>query len=451
MFNILEKFEKLVRLALDAGFEKAEVFATASESFSVQVYEGAIEDYRVQRRAGIALRGLLNGQMGYASTEVDDEGEYADLVARAKENALLLESADEQFIYDGKEKLEWLSSVSPALQEVSAERKIALAMEMEKACFAQDARVQRTAACEVGTEHASCVLVNSEGLHRTFENNIAYAAVEPVLAVGESQIDGFAYKFTRNFEELDAQALAKEAVEDAVRYMNASSMPSGSMPVVFSPDAMATLLATFAGVFSADNAQKGLSLLSGKEGASIASEAVTIYDDPSDGLGYAGMPFDGEGVPTSKKAVVDKGVLSTLLYTLKTAKKAGKTTTGNASRPSYASTVGTAPTNFYIAPGAQSAQEVYVLAGDSVRIDKLMGTHAGANPISGDFSLAAKGMRIREGKLDGPVEQITVSGNFYSLLKGVRVVGNDLKFGMPGACAVGAPTVLADGLTIAGK
>lgn len=448
---MFEKFEKLVQLALDAGFEKAEVFATASDSFSVQVYEGAIEDYRVQKRAGIALRGLLSGQMGYASTEVDDESEYADLVARAKENALLLESADEQFLYDGKEKLEWVSSVNPALNEVPAERKIALAMEMEKACFAQDERVQRTAACEVGTEHASCVLVNSEGLHRTFENNIAYAAVEPVLAVGESQIDGFAYKFTRNFEELDAQALAKEAVEDAVRYMNASSMPSGSMPVVFSPDAMATLLATFAGVFSADNAQKGLSLLNGKEGESITSEAVTIYDDPSDGLGYAGMPFDGEGVPTSKKAVVDKGVLSTLLYTLKTAKKAGKTTTGNASRPSYASTVGTAPTNFYIAPGTQSAQEMYVLAGDSVRIDKLMGTHAGANPISGDFSLAAKGMRIREGKLDGPVEQITVSGNFYSLLKGVRAVGNDLKFGMPGACAVGAPTVLADGLTIAGK
>ena len=249
----------------------------------------------------------------------------------------------------------------------------------------------------------------------------------------------------------DEQALAKEAVEDAVRYMNAASMPSGSMPVVFHPKAMATLLATFAGVFSADNAQKGLSLLGDKEGSAIASELVTVYDDPSDGLGYAGMPFDGEGVPTRKKAVVDKGVLSTLLYTLKTAKKAGKATTGNASRPSYASTVGTAPTNFYIAPGDKSAEEVYALAGDSVRIDKLMGTHAGANPISGDFSLAAKGMRIRDGKLDGPVEQITVSGNFYALLKGVRAVGNDLRFGMPGACAVGAPTVLVDSLTIAGK
>ena len=133
---MFEKFDKLVKLALEAGFEKAEVFATASESFSVNVYEGQIEDYRVEKRAGIALRGLMNGQMGYASTEVDEESEYADLVARAKENAMLLESKDVQFIYDGKEKLEWLSSANKELYNVTAEEKIALAMEMEKACFA---------------------------------------------------------------------------------------------------------------------------------------------------------------------------------------------------------------------------------------------------------------------------------------------------------------------------
>ena len=130
---MFEKFEKLVQLALAAGFEKAEVFATASDSFSVNVYEGQIEDYRVQTRAGIALRGLLGGQMGYASTEVDEESEYADLVARAKENAQLLESKDIQFIYDGKEKLDWVSSLNPELQKITADQKIALAMAMEKA------------------------------------------------------------------------------------------------------------------------------------------------------------------------------------------------------------------------------------------------------------------------------------------------------------------------------
>ena len=91
------------------------------------------------------------------------------------------------------------------------------------------------------------------------------------------------------------------------------------------------------------------------------------------------------------------------------------------------------------------------MAGNGVRIDQLMGMHSGANAISGDFSLAAKGMKIENGKLTTPVEQITISGNFYQLLKGIEAVGNDLKFGFPGACAVGAPSVLVKGLSVAGK
>lgn len=448
---MFEKFESLIKLALEAGFEKAEVFATASDSFSVSVYESQIEDCRVQKRAGIALRGLLNGQMGYASTEIDEESEYADLVNRAKENALLLESKDVQFIYDGKEKLKWLSSVNPTLNEVTADQKIALAMEMEKACFAQDERVVRTEGCEVGTEHSSCVLVNSEGLHRVFENNIAYAAVGVILKTEDGQIDGSAYKFTRDFAEINAGKLAEEAVEEAVRYIGAKPILSGKIPVVFEKSAMAAILKTFAGVFSADAAQKGLSLLGDKEGTVIAADTVTLLDDPSDGLGLAGIPFDGEGVPTKKKAVIEKGVLNTLLYNLKTANKAGKASTGNASRPSYQSTVGTLPTNFYLQPGTFTPDELYALAGDGVRIDQLMGMHSGANAISGDFSLAAKGMRIENGKLTTPIEQITISGNFYQLLKGIKYIGNDMKFGFPGACAVGAPSVLVEGLSIAGE
>ena len=223
------------------------------------------------------------------------------------------------------------------------------------------------------------------------------------------------------------------------------------MPVVMDKAAMRTMLATFAGVFSAEAAQKGLSLLGGKEGGNVAASAVTIWDDPSDGLGLAGMPFDGEGVPTQKKAVVENGKLNTLLYTLKSAKKAGKNTTGNAARASYMSIVGTAPTNFYIAPGKNTVEQLYQMAGNGVRIDELMGTHAGANPISGDFSLSCKGMKIENGKLTGPVEQITVSGNFYKLLEGIRAVGDDLWFGFPGVCSVGSPSVLVEGLSIAGK
>ena len=445
------KYFPILDMAKQAGFSRAEVFVSSSEAFSVSVYDGKVEDLRVETRSGIALRGLLNGQMGYAATEAEGTEAYEELVRAALENAQLLESRDEQFLYDGEEALTWTRAVDESLLSVSAEEKIALAREMERLCKAADSRVTRATTCEVGTVLSNCTILNTEGLRRTFSDGMAYAAAEPVLSDGTQQYSGISFGFSRSFADLSAEEIAREAVEKAAATIGAVSMPSGSVPVVLAPGAVRTLLSTFGGVFSAESCQRGLSLLAGKEGETIAAPVVTLLDDPSDGLGLAGRPFDGEGVPTRKKAVIDKGVLTTLLYNLKTAHKAGKTSTGNASRPSHLATVGTAPTNFYIAPGDNAPEALYAAAGEGVRIDELQGAHAGANPISGDFSLAAKGVRIRGGKLAEPVNQITVSGNFYRLLEGVAAVGSDLNFGVPGAAAMGAPSLLVNGLSIAGK
>ena len=449
---MFDKYEKLVKKAIEAGFEKAEAFYSEGNSFSVSVYEGRIEDYSVESIAGLSLRGLLNGQMGYASTEDTSEEAFDELIAKAKENALVLESEDKSFLYDGKEELEWTSSVNPELDKVTAEEKIALAMELEKKCFAQDKRVLKVPSATVATESTFRLLVNSEGCRRTFARNYALAYAEVIVDDGKGgQMDGSSYKVSNDFAELDAGKIAKETVEDALCYVGAESIPSGNMPIVMRNDAMATLLSTFETVFFAYAAQKGMSLLGDKEGEMIASPIVTLWDDPSEGLGLAGKPFDGEGVPTVKKAVIEKGKLNTLLYNLKAANTAGKTTTGNASRGSYRAMVGTAPANFYIAPAENTVEELYEQAGSGVRIDSMMGMHSGANPISGDFSLLAKGMRIENGKLTTPVEQITISGNFYEVLKSIVAIGNDLKFGFPGETSVGCPSVLLKGLTVTGK
>ena len=449
---MFEKYEKLIENAKAAGFEKAEVFYSSGTSFSVSVYEGEIDDYSVESIAGLSLRGLIGGQMGYASTEDTSEEAFDELIQKAKANALILESEDKSFIYDGKEELEWTSSVNPELDKVTAEQKIALAMELEKKCFSLDPRVKKVPAATVATESTFRLLVNSEGCKRTFARNYALAYAEVIVDDGKGgQMDGSAYKVTNDFTQIDAGHIAKEAVEDALCYVGAESIPSGNMPIVMRNDAMATLLATFQNVFVAYAAQKGMSLLGDKEGTEIASPILTLWDDPSEGLGLAGKPFDGEGVPTVKKAVIENGKLNTLLYNLKSAAIAGKETTGNASRGSYRALVGTAPANFYIAPTETPVETLYEQAGNGVRIDSMMGMHSGANPISGDFSLLAKGMRIENGRLTTPVEQITISGNFYEVLKSVTAIGSDLKFGFPGETSIGSPSVLLSHLTVTGK
>ena len=227
------------------------------------------------------------------------------------------------------------------------------------------------------------------------------------------------------------------------------SVPAGTYSVVFRYDAAADLLASFCSMFSADAAQKGLSLLAGKEGETIAAPIVTVMDDPF----YKDFPraFDDEGVPSVTKAVIEKGVLKTLLHNLKTARKAGVASTSNGGRRSPASPVGVAPSNFYIVAGQTPLEGLLEQLGDGLFITEVSGLHAGVNTVSGDFSLLARGMRVQGGKCTTPVEQITVAGHFLQLMQNITAIGSDLTFGIPGGANVASPSLLVQKVKVAGK
>ena len=193
---------------------------------------------------------------------------------------------------------------------------------------------------------------------------------------------------------------------------------------------MQSLLQTFSGVFSAENAQQSMSLLKGKEGTVVASPAVTLMDDPLLPGGFGSQRFDAEGSASKTKAVIDAGVLTTLLHSRKTARKQGVASTGNASRASYSAPVRVAPTNLFFKAGEKSLEELMADVGDGLVITDLAGLHSGANPTSGDFSLLSKGYTIEGGKRGRAVEQITIAGNFYDVLKSVVAFANDLDFSM---------------------
>jgi PmbA protein len=174
-------------------------------------------------------------------------------------------------------------------------------------------------------------------------------------------------------------------------------------------------------------------------------------DDPLLENGAATAPFDGEGVAGRRKNVIEAGRLTTYLHNLKTARKDGVESTGNASRPSFKSPVGIAPTNFFIEPGQAGFADLIQALGDGLIIINVQGTHSGANPVSGDFSLGAYGYLVQGGRIVRPVEQITIAGNFFRLLENVEAVGSDLEFGNPGYRGnVGSPSLIISNLAIAG-
>lgn len=437
-------YEQAFAHAIQAGCDACEVFFAASDSFEADAQNGEIDRYSVSRTAGVSVRVSYGGKDGYAYTERIEEPER--LVMRALDNARCIEKTDVHPMQAFCEYQAVQAQENPLLK-LGNEERIALVKRLESLTLAADARVKRTIHCCVTCSSGAIEICNTRGLRASRKTSFGCVYVIPSVKEGEEVRTGFAYRMGR--DALDVAGCASEAVADALGKLGALPVPSGTYPVVLYNAAVADLLTAFSRMFSAKEAQRGCSLLADKVGARIASEAVTLWDDPFNAV--SPRAFDGEGVPCRRKAIIEKGVLNTLLHNLQTAAKAGCESTGNAGRPSAASRIGVSPTILVLQEGKSSLDELLARMGDGLLITDLDGLHAGVDYISGDFSLKATGVRIRAGKRAEPVTQITIAGNFVSLLNGVVAVGSDLRFALPGAFHVGAPSLLLDGMQVAGS
>lgn len=447
--------DKLMARAKKAGFEAAEAYLTSGDSARISAFEGEVASSSMQVTTGLSFRGMLGGKLGYASTEALDEESLDMLIDRAKDNARTVQDKDEQFIYapgdaaygkvDGAFDEELHAAMTPA-------RLIEDTLAMERAAKGHDSRVLRLPYC-FGTYGAGDVrIVNTNGLDVSHRDNMAYFIAEAAVDGGGEMLSGMYFWAGNRLADVDAAKVGVRAAREALGYIGAESVASGGYPIVFSPEAWASLLGTFAGVFCADNAQKGLSLLRGREGEDIAGPLVTIVDDPLRPRGFQSRPFDDEGVPARAKEVVAGGGLTTLLHNLKTANIQGVKSTGNASKAGYTAPVAVSPFNFYLKPGKDSPEALYKKMGRGIVVKEMAGLHSGANPVSGDFSLLAKGFLVEGGEIARPVNQFTIAGNFYEVLKNIVALGDDLWFDLPsGAGACGGPSVLVEGISVAGK
>ena len=433
--------KELLALAKNRGCQQAEVFEAWSEDFAVNVCDGEFDRYESAATDGLSLRVKVSGKDGYAFTQAFEEPEI--LVQKAMDNARAIESEDDHPMQVGGLAYETVTGQPSPFAALSEQERIALAVKMEAVAKAADPRVLRLMDCEVGVTKGGVAMENTLGLSVSREAGMSYCYAVPVIQEGEEVRIGFAFR--RGREAMDVEACAREAVQVAVEKLGAKPVPSGEYAVILKNGAASALLSGFSGIFSAAAAQKGLSLLKDMEGQTVGSGTVTIWDDPFHPI--APRAFDGEGTPTKKKAVVEAGILKTLLHNLKTAKKAGVESTGNASRPSAASTVGVGTHVFYMEPGQERLEALQERMGSGLVITDLEGLHAGLNPISGDFSLKAEGYLVENGKKVRPVNEITVAGNFLKLLKAVEAVGSDLEFHQ-GSTA--APSLLISGLSVGG-
>lgn len=446
---MFEKMKQaLIAAAEKAGVKEYEIYYQRSESISAETLKDEISAFASSVGGGICFRCIVNGKMGYASGELMTEDAMEELVRHAVSNAACIDSDDEPYIFEGSPSYAKTEERTVALCEADVIRENAL--RLQKDVYAQSDKVTDGTQSVMLSATEEVRLYNSNGLSLSNRVGADGAYVSAVIRDGEEAQEQFEFGEGRDYEAL--KALPAQAVQTALDKVGAGLVDSGKYDVLFDGRQFREFLSVFSSVFSAKNAQLGLSLLAGKEGERIAADHVTVIDDPMrEGAPFV-TPFDGEGVATCRRAVIENGVLNTLLYDLTTAKKAGKVSTGNGKKSGYAAPVSISPYNFSLQAGELSREELFARLGNGIYITECKGFHAGADSVTGDFSIESAGFMVRDGKRAEPIKSFTVAGNFFDLLKEIDAIGNEIRWGFPmGFTVFGSPDVLVKGMSVAGK
>lgn len=449
----LNKFkEELFRKAEEASFSEYEIYYEEGESLEIQAFKKEIDQYSFNKTLGLSFRGLYNGKMGYSSTEIMDEAAIEFLIDKAMDNAKTIENDEVQVIFSGSKRYVEFNGYNEELENIDANEKIKLVLKLEEEAYKCSPKVTNTDYCLIGSQVTDKRIINSKGLNLRHRGNSIFGVIVAVVEEKGKVNNAMAYKFSNTMKDIQVKELAKECVDEALAYFSAETVKTGKYKIMLKNSVAIDLLQTFSGVFSGDNAQKGLSLLKGKVGEKVASRKLTLIDDPFMKKSTSSCSFDAEGVATYEKSIIKNGILNTLLHNMKTANIEGMLSTGNASKSSYSAPVDVAPSNLFIKSGDMGYEEMVKKLEDGLIITDMMGMHSGANPVSGDFSLAGKGFLVKKGKVVRAVEQITIAGNFFQLLENIEYIGGDFKLGMPSGCSCfGSPSIIIKELSIAGE
>ena len=438
----------LIEEADRLGLENYEVYYMESTSISAATLKDEISSFSSGVQGGVCFRCIVDGHMGSASGELFEADEMKALVARAIENAKNIESDDKAILFSGSDS--YVKITPKAADDADAATLKEIALNMQKTTYAESEFIIDGTSSYAFVDKINTQLMNSHGLRLSNSVSLSGAYVEAAIQKdGEAQ-DGFDWVLG-----FDAEALKKvsqKATEEALSKIGAAQVESGKYDMIISGAKMKDLMAAYSSAFSAKSAQDGMSRLRDKEGEKVASDIITLIDDPMREESTLRTPFDGEGVDTYKKNVIENGVLKTMLYDLSTADKAGVESTGNGQRLSYSNPVSIAPYSFYIEAGEESLEDLAKKVGNGLYITAFNGMHAGCNAVTGDFSLDSAGYIIRDGKICEAVKSFTVAGNFFDLLKDVEEISDKVSFGIPsGFTCFGAPDVLVRNMSVAGK
>jgi PmbA protein len=429
--------------------EQAEAYAGESRHTEVKARKGEVDALSRAESRGVGVRVLVDSRLGYAWAADPDLDEAAALLVAARESAGYA-GPDEANVLPEPAEAEPLAGLFRAEQaNLDPEQKVRLALDLERAAVSSDPAVTKVEEVMYGDAVSRAAIASTRGVESAYERTDCWCVVS-ALAERDGEVQtGFSFRLAREMDELAWKEAAEEAARRGARLLGSRKPATERLPVVLDPWAAASFLGVLARALSAEEVQKGRSLLADLTGQRVASEVVTLVDDGRLLEGPSAAPVDDEGVPTTRTAVMEAGTLRSFLHNTATARRGGASSTGNASRPSYRGIPGVAPSNLFLEPGSVGPDAILRKAGRAVYVQEVSGVHSGANPISGEFSVGATGLRVEDGALGEPLREMTIASTIPEVLQRIEAVGSDLRF-FPGGGALGTPTLLVGEMTVAG-
>jgi PmbA protein len=339
-----------------------------------------------------------------------------------------------------------LDTFDPEVDRIDAATALRFALDGEGAARGFDARITNSEGASFTRATGSSVLVTSGGFRGRSRGSYVSLVVHPVADDdGGKKRSGYHWSAKRHLAELDpAEEVGKEAARRTLAKLGAKKLPTQEMPVVFDPDAARSILGLLAGCILGGAVYRRSSYLLDRLGTEVASELVTVVDDPLIARGSGSRAFDGEGLLSRKNVVVDRGVLQTFLVDSYSGRKLERPSTASASRGSSGG-VGPSTTNFVLSPGAKSREALLAETGKALYVTDMMGF--GFNAVTGDFSRGASGFLLEDGELKQPISEVTISLNLDEILKRIDAVADDLDL----RSSTASPTFRVSRMTVAGS
>jgi PmbA protein len=436
-----------VKEAEKIGAHHAEAYVLDAKSLTVEVADQAVESLKFANDTGIGVRVISpEGRVGFAFSTDIAPGTLAAVARQAIANGLNTSADRHNVLPAAAGDAPALKLLDPKIAAVSVEEKIEMAKQVEAAARQADSKVRRTERCAYEDVEYGVALANSRQLTAQYRSGYC-GLYGVVLAEADGDVQpGMGIMYCRDFGALNPQNVGREAAFEAARLVGAKNIGTTQAALVLSPHVATNFFAVLIPALSADAVQKGRSLFKNKIDRKVASSLITLLDDGRLDGGIASAPVDGEGVLSQRTALITDGVLQGYLYNTVTANRDGVASTGNGVRHSFKGGPEVGPTNIFIQPGARKPAEIIGEVRDGFYVTSVMGMHT-ANPISGDFSVGATGVWIKDGEFAQAVRGVVIAGNILELMEGIDAVGEDLRF----FGSQGAPTVRINQITISGS